>query len=158
MNTQGKQGSACVILDVAANPVNPPYLGVLSHTYWHDGFVRNDTAWGSAIYDGYLKMFDISDLNNPVFLGNRNTPGSFTHNAWPTDDGKTVFTTDEVPDAFITSYDIADPQNVRELDRIQMDPAGNETPHNVHYMDGWLPTAYYRRVPSLWMPIAPKTW
>ena len=140
----GQDGSGCVILDLAANPVDPPFLGIITHTYYHDGFVRNDTLWGSAIYDGYLEIYDISDLNNPQFLGNRNTPGSYTHNAWPGDDGKTVFTTDEVPDASVTAYDISDVYNIRELDRVQMDPTGNETPHNVHYKNGWLPTAYYR--------------
>lgn len=144
VDSNGDHGVGCVILDLAANPTNPPFLGMIHHIYYHDGFVRNDTLWGSAIYDGYLEMFDISDLNNPVFLGNQNTPGSYTHNAWPTHDGKVVFTTDEVPGAFITAYDISDPQNVRELDRIRMDPTGGETPHNVHYLNGWLPTANYR--------------
>lgn len=137
-------GDGCVVLDLAPDPENPVYLGKSAVNYFHDGFVRGDTLWASAIYAGVLEVYDVSVPHAFQFLGSRNTPGNFTHNAWLSDDGKTVFTTDEVPDGVITSYDVTDLHNIRELDRVQMDPAGNETPHNVHYMNGWLPTAYYR--------------
>jgi choice-of-anchor B domain-containing protein len=137
-------GEGCVILDLKPNPMNPTFVGTKNGIYYHDGFVRGDTLWGSAIYNGYLEVYDMSDPLSPQFLGNRNTPGNFTHNAWLSDDGKTIFTTDEVPDACVTSYDVTDLHNIKELDRVQMDPAGNEVPHNVHYLKGWLPTAYYR--------------
>lgn len=138
------QGAGCVILDLNTNPMAPTLLGTKGGTYYHDGFVRGDTLWAAAIYDGVFEIIDISHPQNPQFLENRNTPGNFTHNTWLSDDGKTLFTTDEIPDAVITSYDVTDRNNIQELDRVQMDPAGNETPHNVHYLNGWLPTAYYR--------------
>lgn len=106
--------------------------------------MRGDTVWGAAMYDGAMEVYDVSDWSSPLFLGSHGTPGSFTHNVAVSDDGHSAFTTDEVPDGFITAYDVADPENIMELGRIQMDPAGTETPHNVHYLNGWLPTAYYR--------------
>lgn len=137
-------GSGCIMLDLKPDPQNPVYIGTKDGAYYHDGFVRGDTLWGSAIYAGYLEMFDMSEPMSPIFLGNVNTPGNFTHNAWPSDDGKYVFTTDEIPDGVLAAYDMSDTYNVSEVDRIQMDPDGNETPHNVHYLNGWLPVAYYR--------------
>lgn len=137
-------GAGYVLLDLVPDPMNPTFLAAKASPYFHDGFVRGDTLWASAIYDGHLEVYKVSDPTDPQFIGNRNTPGNFTHNAWLSDDGKTVFTTDEVPDGVITSYDVTDLQNIKELDRVQQDPAGNETPHNVHYLNGWLPTAYYR--------------
>lgn len=137
-------GSGCVILDLTANPMNPTFLASKGGTYYHDGYVRGDTLWGAAIYDGHVEAYDISDPTNPQFLGNRSTPGHFTHNVWLSTDGKTIFTTDEIADGVIASYDVTDIQNIKELDRVQQDPAGSETPHNVHYLNGWLPTAYYR--------------
>ncbi len=96
------------------------------------------------MYDGTMEVYDVSDWNAPQFLGSHATLGSFTHNICLSDDGKTAFTTDEVPDAYITAYDVSDVSNIMELGRIRMDPVGNEVPHNVHYLNGWLPSAYYR--------------
>jgi len=137
-------GEGCVVLDLKPDPMNPTFLGAKGGLYYHDGYVRGDTLWASAIYTGVFEVYDMSDPMAPQYLGGRNTPGNFTHNAWLSDDGKTIFTTDEVPDACVTSYDVTDLFNIKELDRVQMDPAGSEVPHNVHYLNGWLPTAYYR--------------
>lgn len=140
------QGGGCIVLDLEPDPANPVYLGRLGGPYFHDGFVRDDVLYASAIYDGALLIYnlDYTDSIAFEFTGARNTPGNFTHNAWPTDDSKYIFTTDEVADGFVTAYDMTDVFNIIELDRVQMDPAGSETPHNVRYLNGWLPTAYYR--------------
>lgn len=142
----GSLGSnaGCLVLDLNADPLNPPVLGQLSHTYYHDGYVRGDTLWAAAMYDGTMEVYDVSDWSAPQFLGSHATPGSFTHNICLSDDGKTAFTTDEVPDGYIAAYDVSDVSNIMELGRIRMDPVGNEVPHNVHYLNGWLPSAYYR--------------
>lgn len=137
-------GDGYVALDLAANPTDPTFLGAKTHMYYHDGFVRGDTMWAAAIYNGHMEVWNVADPAQPEFLGNHSTPGNYTHNTWLSDDGKTLFTTDEVPDAFITSYDVSYIHDIRELDRVQLDPLGNETPHNVHYLNGWLPVSYYR--------------
>lgn len=140
------QGGGCIVLDLEPDPSNPVYLGRLGGPYFHDGFVRDNVLYASAIYEGALLVYnlDYTDSIEFEFTGARNTPGNFTHNAWPTDDSRYIFTTDEVADGYVTAYDISDLFNIQELDRVQMDPAGNETPHNVRYLNGWLPTAYYR--------------
>jgi choice-of-anchor B domain-containing protein len=137
-------GGGCVILNLEPDPANPTYFANIGWPYFHDGFVRNDTLYAAAIYEGYFGLFQINDSTDIVFRAAQTTPGVFTHNAWPDDESKVLFVTDEVADGYVTAYDIADWGNIREISRIQMDPPGGETPHNVRYLNGWLPTAYYR--------------
>lgn len=140
----GGLGASFIMLDLNPDPMHPTFIASKGGIYYHDAYVRGDTIWASAIYDGVFEVYDITNPNAPHFLGNRNTPGNFTHNAALSTDGKTIFTTDEVVDGVVASYDVSDLPNIRELDRVQQDPAGKETPHNVHYLNGWLPTSYYR--------------
>ena len=85
-----------VVLDLNNDPYNPVYAGKFNQLgYVHDGYVDNDTLYGSHIYDGILSIVDMSDKQNPVVLGTIETPGQFTHNSWLLDNHKVVLTTDE---------------------------------------------------------------
>ena len=132
-----------IILDVFTNPMAPVEVGVFDNWYCHDGFVRNDTMYLANIYAGFLSLVDVSDKANPVLLGTKTTPSSFTHNSWPSDNGQYVFTTDEISGAFIAAYDISDPTNIVEVDRIQNSPGSGIIPHNTHVMGDYLITSYY---------------
>jgi choice-of-anchor B domain-containing protein len=134
-----------MIFDLNSNPIDPTLLGNYSGSYFHDGMVRGDTLWGGAIYNGEFSVVDVSNPANPNLLATQSTPNNFTHNCWISDDGNTLFTTDEVSSAFVTSYDISDLNNIEELDRIQA--WSNETdviPHNTHVAGDFLVTSYYR--------------
>ena len=85
------------MLDLNDDPMNPTVLGVYDENYLHDGVVRGDTLWGSAVNDGKLQVIDVSDPSEPELLSFWSTPNSFTHNAWFSDDSRYIFTTDEVP-------------------------------------------------------------
>jgi len=132
-----------LILDVQTDPFHPNEVGFFDQWYVHDGFVRNDTMFLAHIADGFVSLVDVSDKANPVLLGTKNTPNNFSHNIWPTDDGKTVYTTDEVSGAYIAAYDITDPQNIREIDRYQNSPGRGVIPHNTHVKGNFLITSYY---------------
>ena len=132
-----------IILDVFTNPMAPIEVGVFDNWYCHDGFVRNDTMYLANIYAGFFSLVDVSDKANPVLLGTKTTPSSFTHNSWPSDNGQYVFTTDEISGAFIAAYDISDPTNIIEVDRIQNSPGSGIIPHNTHVMGDYLITSYY---------------
>ena len=73
------------------------------------------------------------------------TPFNGTHNAWLSDDGQVVFTTDEVGNAPTTAYDISDVSDIKELDQFR--PAATigrgVIPHNVHYHNGYLVISHY---------------
>lgn len=132
-----------IILDVSTDPMNPIEVGEFDNWYVHDGFVRNDMMYLAHIYDGFFSIVDITDKQNPVLLGTANTPSNFAHNIWPDNTGQYVFTTDEVSDAFLAAYDVSDPANIVEVDRIQSSPGAGIVPHNAHYYQNWLVTSYY---------------
>jgi choice-of-anchor B domain-containing protein len=132
-----------IMLDVFTNPMAPVEVGVFDNWYCHDGYVRNDTMYLANINDGILSIVDVSDKSNPILLGTKTTVSNFTHNAWPSDNGQFVFTTDEVSGAFIASYDISDPTNIIEVDRIQNSPGSGVIPHNTHVLGDYLITSYY---------------
>jgi choice-of-anchor B domain-containing protein len=132
-----------IILDVHTDPANPAEIGTFDNWYVHDGYVRNDTMFLAHISDGFLSMVDVTDRTNPILLGTKTTPSNFTHNIWPTNDGNVAFTTDEVSGGYLGSYDVSDPLNIIELDRIQSSPGQGVIPHNVHVDGNFLITSYY---------------
>jgi len=143
-NTGSSPADGAIFLDVDANPINPIYLGEWDDEYIHDGMTRGDTMYAGCIYAGELYIVDVSDKSNPQTLGTTPTPSAFTHNAWVSDNGEFVFTTDERSDAYLAAYDITDLNNIQEVDRIQSNPGSNSIPHNTHVDGNFLITSYYR--------------
>ncbi len=136
------QGGA-LMYDLNADPSAPIELGVFDDYYIHDGFVRGDTLWASSIYDGFLGIVDVSDKANAFEVTSFNTPSNFTHNSWPNDNNNYLFTTDEVSNAYVGSYDVSDFSNITELDRFQHNPGTNSIPHNTHFLNNYAFTSYY---------------
>ncbi|MFN0274508.1 MAG: choice-of-anchor B family protein [Chitinophagales bacterium] len=141
-STASDFGGAYVI-DVATNPWNPVYIGKFSDFYFHDSFTRNDTLWAAQMFDGSVAMYDVADRTNFVLLGVTNTPAFFTHNVWPSDDGKYAFTTDETMDGFTCSYDMSNPTDMILLDTYKHGAQDSTIVHNVFYKDGFLINAHY---------------
>ncbi len=146
--------SGALILDVTdvsltGSIVLPEILGLFENFYLHDGMARGDTLWGAAIYEGKYFAIDVSDPTNPVIFNDSlafySTPNDFTHNCWISDDGNTLFTTDEVRGAYVGSYDVSGLDNIEELDKIRSSESfGSVIPHNVHVSGDFLVTSYYR--------------
>jgi len=133
-----------IILDLNNNPKVPVEVGRYNDFYLHDGMARGDTLWGAAVNDGFFTIIDVSNKANPITLATQTTPSSFTHNCWISDDGQTLYTTDEKPNAFIASYDVSDILNISELDRIQSSPGQDVIPHNAFVLGDYIITSYYR--------------
>tara|TARA_Y100000589_G_scaffold250047_1_gene238137 strand:- start:2284 stop:3882 length:1599 start_codon:yes stop_codon:yes gene_type:complete len=138
------QRKGVIFLDVDANSTNPVYLGSWNYAYVHDAMVRGDTMWACCINLGRVFVVDVSEKANPITLTNWSTPNSFTHNAWISDDGNYLFTTDERSNAYIASYDVSNLSNIKLLDRIQSNPGSGSIPHNTHVDGNFLVTSYYR--------------
>ncbi|MFK5855937.1 MAG: choice-of-anchor B family protein [Bacteroidota bacterium] len=132
-----------IICDLTNDPMNPEELGRFDDYYFHDGMARGDTLWGGAIYEGFFAAVDVSDPANPQVMATKSTPNQFTHNVWVSDNGKNVYTSDEVGSAYIGAYDVSDFNNIIETDRIQSSPGNNVIPHNVHVLNDYLITSYY---------------
>ena len=140
----GLLGGAAKVLDLNTDPYNPTYVGKFDALgYIHDGYADNDTLYACHIYTGLLSITDMSDKQNPVLLGTVQTPGKFTHNAWITDDRKHILTTDEDVPSFVTSYDVSDPNDIKELDRTSTNDGNNSIGHNTHVLGDWAVTSWY---------------
>ncbi len=139
-----------IILDLTIDPMNPTIAGIFDDYYLHDGMVRGDTLWGSAIYAGVFSVIDVSDKSNPSIMSSYPTSCQFTHNAWISDDNNYLFTTDETSGCYIGSYDVSDIYNIQEIDLVQEwtgDGAYGQQeeviPHNTHVFGDYLVTSYY---------------
>ncbi len=132
-----------IIYDLTQDPMNPVEIGEYDPYYCHDSFVRGDTLYAAHIYDGFITVVDVSDPQNPVLLGSQNTPNNFSHNVWLDDTGDHMFTTDEVTNAYVGSYDISDLGNIQELDRLRSDGGSGAIPHNTYWLNDYLVTSYY---------------
>jgi len=133
------------ILDLNSNPWNPTLVGFTPNVYAHDVYARGDTLWTSDIYAGEFSGYDVSNKAALVLLGSHLTPRTFTHNAWISDNGNTLFTTDEQADAWIGSYDVSDMGNITELDRWRpLETEGTGViPHNVHVKNDFVIISHY---------------
>ncbi len=134
-----------LIMDVQNDPWNPELVGYTNQDYAHDTYVQGDFLYNSEIYAGEFVIYDITDRTNPQRLGSHQTTMFFTHNAWASEDGNVLYTTDERGNAYVDSYDISDPNNPRRLDSFQpLETAGRGViPHNTHVLDGFLWTSWY---------------
>jgi len=139
----GLFSGAAKICDLNTDPWNPVYQGHTPGPYIHDGYVRNDTLWAAHIYSGYFGVYNVANKANPILVASQNTPGNFTHNTWLSDNGKTLFTTDEVSNSYLASYDVSDVTNIHELDRIQIHPGDNSSVHNTHILNNYAISSWY---------------
>ncbi|MFK7907422.1 MAG: choice-of-anchor B family protein [Chitinophagales bacterium] len=136
-------GTGTLMIDVAANPTNPTYLGVYDDNYVHDGFVRGDTLWAAEIYAGQLAVVDVSNKTNPTVLGTKATPKDFAHAVWVSDNNQTAFVTEEKSDAWVVAYDVSDVDDIQELDRYKSFPGTNVIPHNTFVKGNFIINSYY---------------
>ena len=117
--------------------------GAFQNFYIHDGFVRNDTLWAAAIQAGYMAVIDLTDKSAPKLLATTPSPFATTHNTGLSDNGKYVFVTDEVPYSYLTSYDVSDLNNIKELDRIRSTTGSQSPVHNVYVNGNFLVVSWY---------------
>lgn len=133
-----------IMLDLTNNPKAPVELGRYNNYYFHDGVARGDTLWGAAVNDGIFVVINVANKSNPQTMATQPTSNFFTHNIWFSDDGQTVFTTDEKTNSFIDAYDVSNLNNITFLDKIQSSPGQGVIPHNTHFFNNYLITSYYR--------------
>lgn len=143
--------SGALILNLS-DPWNPTVAGAYTNKYVHDGIVRNNKMYSGEIFSGTFSIVDVTNKANPVVLNTQVTPAAFTHNTWLSTNSKYLFTTDEITDSYVTSYDIQDPQNIIELDRYRTQNPQGAIPHNTYILNDssvtgsntdYLATSYY---------------
>lgn len=132
-----------IILDIHTDPLNPIEVGVFDTWYCHDAFAQGNMLYGAHIGDGFLSTIEITDHANPVLIGTQITPNSFTHNVWVTSDDHYAVTTDEIAGSYLTLYDVSNPDDMFEVDRIRSSPGLNIIPHNAFILDDSLIVSSY---------------
>ncbi|MBN8679591.1 MAG: choice-of-anchor B family protein [Chitinophagales bacterium] len=138
-------GGGAKIFDIKTDPWNPKYVGKYDALgYIHDGYVDNDTMYSGHIYAGQFAVVNMADKSNPELINTQGTPGAFTHNTWLANDRKTLLSTDEVNNSFLTAFDVSNPDDIRQLDKIQSNPGTNSMVHNTYVRDNWAITSWYK--------------
>jgi choice-of-anchor B domain-containing protein len=127
-----------VIIANISDPWNPVFTGSAEINYCHDSYVIGNRLYTSDIFNGLFTVYDITDHSNPVQIANQATPGAFNHNTWLSDDGNTIFTTDEQPGAPLASFDISDINNISLLDTFYNFNFAASEVHNVRVLNDFL--------------------
>lgn len=133
-----------IILDIHTDPLHPVEVGIFDPWYCHDAFAQGNRLYGAHIGEGFLSVSDNTDHANPVLINTQITPNSFTHNVWVTSDDHYAVTTDEIAGAYLTLYDVSNPGDIRETDRIRSSPGESIIPHNAFIVrDSLIISSYY---------------
>ncbi len=134
-----------IVLDIKTDPYNPQVVGHGESVYAHDVYVRDSMIYSSNINDGDFSVMDGRDKSNIVTLARQSTSSIFTHNAWLSDDGNYLYTTDELPYSYIDAYDISDLSDIKRIDQYRPHGTGEagSTPHNVHVLNDYLVISWY---------------
>ncbi len=133
-----------MVLDLNT-PGSPSFQGLVDTRYSHDCFTRGDTLWTADIFAGEFSVYDITNKSTPVLLATFPTPSAFCHNVWISDDGTTLFTTDEVANAPVAAFDVSNLNAIQQLDEFRpiASLGTGVIPHNVHVWQDWVVTSYY---------------
>lgn len=132
-----------LILDLNADPWEPPIVGMSNEKYFHDVYVRDNIMYSSDINEGTFSIWDVSDKSNIQFIANKTTPNEFTHNAWLSDNSEYLFTTDERADGGVASYNVSDVSDISEAHLYKSSLGTAKIPHNAHVFNDWIVVSYY---------------
>lgn len=135
---------AVMIFDVFTDSYNPAFINNVQGSYAHDVFTKGNIMYSSNLENG-LRIYDVTEKTSIQLEGIQPTPFNFTHNAWATDDNNFVFTTDELANAPVGSYDVSDLNDIKELDQFRPTTTLGDgvIPHNAHVWGDFVIVSYY---------------
>lgn len=112
--------------------------------YVHDVFVRNDTAYINAAFEG-LRVANFANPTMPLPLGSLSfyPDQGYNHSGWLSEDGKTYILCDETETMRFKVLDVSDLSNI-QVRSLAKPPSYERTlPHNVMLKDGLAYFSYY---------------
>lgn len=139
-----RDAGGVIMLDLTIDPMNPVEVGKFENWYCHDGMARNGILYSAHISDGHFAVVDVTNPSSPVLLATQATSMTFAHNIWLSDDEDYVYTTDELSNAFVDSYDISNLSNIQRLDMKNNPHSAGSIPHNTHFINEYIVTSWYR--------------
>ncbi len=138
------------VLDISTL-TNPIYLSTLgqgiSGVGAHDVTVLDKRAYCS-LWAGGFAIYDMTTPGSPVLLGQKTYPSAANHNAWPTDDRKYLYTTDENDPGGVGGavriWDISKLPTITQVGTYKAPGPSSSIVHNVHVVGDYLLTTYYK--------------
>ena len=145
--------SAMSVFDLSSNPALPVFLrsintdfpALLTNNQVHDMYVRNDTVYASAAYDGlFIFKYNRSASDFTLLSSLTSYPQQgYNHSSALTDDGQTLVFMDEVPNGLaVKVLDVSDLSNLNITSLFQSNTG--PTPHNPFMVGNTCYIAYYQ--------------
>jgi len=174
LNTAGST-RGCTMLDLEANPFDPPKITDAGGGDCHDSFVRKgvrvgndskDLLFRSDGYQGDYSVLDITDVRTTksfaVISETASKSGTYSHYNYVDEDNKYMYTFDESNNYDIGVVDLSDMTQPKNVNTFQW--SGDVSEKNVRVHNGqvkgkYLITAYYSaglRVFDAFNPLAPR--
>ncbi|NIT70208.1 choice-of-anchor B family protein [candidate division KSB1 bacterium] len=101
----GSQPIRAISLADPVDPIQVSSFGISSH----DVYARDNVVYVSEGSNGTIGIFDLSTPTSPVLLSRFSIPNAgFVHNAWLSDDGNFLMTTEETTNKTVKLFDIQD--------------------------------------------------
>lgn len=144
------QNGGLIILDLTEDPDNPKLLAsvALPGGYVHDIHVKDNIAYCSHGNNG-LWVYDFTDPNNPILLGNMTSypESGYNHSTWLTKDDKYLIQCDETHNTSVKTVDIQDLSDIKVVDLFKstlLAPAHtNSIGHNPYVRGDYSLISYY---------------
>lgn len=141
--TMGGDNTGVTVWNLLPDPTHPRQIVNFNSTYVHDLYVRGNRAYLAEIMSKSFSIYDISDIAHPKLIKRMRdpaAPGISFHNAWTTEDGRYLLTTEETRGRHVRIWDLSDETNPVEVSR-WIGPG--EIPHNVHVKGSFAHVAHY---------------
>ena len=123
-----------------ADPLRPEQLTNFG-VECHDIFARNGKVYVSEGGHGTIGIYDYNDPRNVKLLKRHQIKNAgYVHNAWPTDDGKYLMTTEENTGKTMKMFDIRDLDNIVLEDEVL---APGRLAHNTHIKGNYAYVSHY---------------
>lgn len=137
-----ENGVKPLVLFDLADPVAPVEIGVYDEEAIHDVYVRDEVAYAAATTLPGVVILDVTRKSAPVELSRIRTPEDLGHNTWLSEDGRTLFVTNEGWGGHLRIYDVTDPAAAFQIGEYR--PAPSEAiVHNVYVRGDFVYLAYY---------------
>ncbi len=147
-NNSSGQATGMRVLSLA-NPVAPVQLSwwpggsipVSSTNYVHDCVPIGNRLYASSINAGIQRVLDFTNPAAPTQIHSWTYAGAFSHNAWPSGDGNTLYVTDETGGEPLKIFDITTLTSPVLKNGITSNPKA--IVHNAHVMGSELYLSNY---------------
>jgi choice-of-anchor B domain-containing protein len=119
-------------------------------TFVNSGGCHDITLVGNRAYlanlGGGFQIVDVTNPATPTLLGSKNYSGSFTHNIWPSGDGRYVATTDETcGTGHLRIWDVQNPSNIFQVGEYSAPTSSGTCVHNAMWVDNYIYMSYYTK-------------